>query len=139
MRSTEVERLSVYCDETPAGTLERTTHGCTFRYDRSFLDLPRKPPMGIAFHLPYQEAPFELVGDNLPPFFANLLPEGLRLAALVARAHTSESDMFSLLVEAGPECIGDVYAVPDGEAPIRSPLIGQPLAELDFDSLMNQV
>lgn len=38
-----------------------------------------------------------------------LLPEGVRLQALVSRVKTSESDMFSLLAGAGSDTIGDLW------------------------------
>jgi serine/threonine-protein kinase HipA len=47
-------------------------------------------------------------GDNLPPFFAGLLPEGRRFSALVKKLKTSEDDLFSLLAMVGTDCIGDI-------------------------------
>lgn len=107
MRSIEVEIADVYRDEAKVGTLERTAQGCRFTYNGDYTGEK------IAFHLPLGD-PIEWVGDNLPPFFANLLPEGVRLQALINRARTSPSDMFSLLIEAGPECVGDIYVLPAG-------------------------
>ena len=48
-------------------------------------------------------------GDNLPPFFAGLLPEGRRLNALISKIKTSSDDLFSLFAAVGTDCIGDIY------------------------------
>lgn len=133
MRSIEVEVADVYRNTEKVGKLERTSLGCRFSYLETYSGMP------IAFHLPLGE-PLELVGDNLPPFFANLLPEGARLQALIHRARTSASDMFSLLIEAGPECVGDVYVLPSGtdRKEIRYPS-QKILTKLDFTEVLGEV
>ena len=57
------------------------------------------------------------------PFFAGLLPEGVRLRALVRRVKTSEDDLLSLLVAAGADCIGDVAVVRDVNARETTPAV----------------
>jgi serine/threonine-protein kinase HipA len=108
-RSIEFDAIDVYCSEMRCGILSRTLHGSEFRYDRSFLSSPARPKNGIAIQIPYQEEPIRTEGVNLHPFFAGLLPEGLRLEAIIAKAQTSRDDLFTLLIEAGSDCIGDVY------------------------------
>lgn len=51
----------------------------------------------------------EINGVNLPPYFAGLLPEGLRLKAIVKNLKTSEDDLFSILAGAGSEPVGDLH------------------------------
>lgn len=114
-RSTEIERVSIYCDGVLCGELRRTPKGSAFQYDRAFLAREGKPLRGIAVHLPYRESPYVTQGVNLHTFFAGLLPEGLRLEAIIAKARTSRDDLFSLFVEAGPDSVGDVYGVPSGQ------------------------
>ncbi|MBX3120012.1 MAG: HipA domain-containing protein [Fimbriimonadaceae bacterium] len=115
LRSTEIERVSIYCDGVLCGELRRTPKGSAFQYDRAFLTREEKPLRGIAVHLPYRESPYITQGVNLHTFFAGLLPEGLRLEAIIAKARTSRDDLFSLFVEAGPDSVGDVYGVPAGQ------------------------
>ena len=91
---TEVERADVWRESSRVGTLARTSHGSFFEYDEV----------------------------NLPPFFAGLLPEGLRLRALVQRVKTSEDDLFSLLLAAGADTVGDLSVVAQGGP--RRPLTG---------------
>ncbi len=107
----------VFQDRTHVGTLRRTQHGATFRYDDRYYDAHHAKPGGIAVHLPYAVREVTTHGVNLPPYFAGLLPEGLRLSALLKRLKTSEDDLFSLLLAAGPDTIGDLRVVPSGEPP----------------------
>ncbi len=118
LRATEVEVLHVWQGETLVGHLNRTPKGCRFTYS-SFGN--------IALSMPYREAPYITAGVNLPPFFAGLLPEGLRMQALRAHAQTSSDDLFSLLVAAGPDCVGDVFATIE---PTRSD-VDRPSVQLD--------
>ena len=101
----------VYRGDLRAGTLTRTRGGAVFEYDPAF------PDEDLALHLPRAQLRFETSGVNLLPFFAGLLPEGLRFAALVRRLKTSEDDLFSLLIAAGADCVGDVAVVARGEPP----------------------
>ncbi|NQV07569.1 HipA domain-containing protein, partial [bacterium] len=57
----------------------------------------------------------------VPAFFAGLLPEGARLAAVVAAVKTSMSDELSLLLAVADDAIGDVSVVPAGSPtpPVR--------------------
>ena len=108
MKLTELKslnKLSVYKDRELAGELLRLEKGVRFLYDGEYL---KRNSTSIAFHLPVRKEPYDFYGDNLPPFFAGLLPEGLRLSALIASIKTSASDMFSLLAASGADAIGDV-------------------------------
>lgn len=103
------ESVGIFWNGILAGTLRRTPKGSTFEYNRGFMGYPAKPPNGIAVHLPYADQPIRTSGVNLHPFFAGLLPEGLRLEAIVHRARTSRDDLLSLFIEAGSDCVGDVF------------------------------
>jgi serine/threonine-protein kinase HipA len=110
------QRASVFRGEELVGVIERTDKGSSFRYSTTFL---RAHPgeRGIAYNLPCRVEPFETVGVNLHTFFAGLLPEGMRLHALVRSAKTSPDDLLTLLMAAGSDTIGDVSVVPEGESP----------------------
>ena len=116
----EVARADVWRGVERVGTITRTKAGSVFEYDDAFL--LRRPPAeeGIAFRLPYALERFETAGVNLHPFFAGLLPEGLRLRAVVRLVKTSEDDLLSLLVATGADTIGDVSVVPVGVIPVES-------------------
>lgn len=113
----QVEEADVYRNAERVGTLRRTANGCLFRYLDDFYAAHRGLAGGLAVNLPFHPQVVEHRGDNLPPFFAGLLPEGVRLKALVRRAKTSEDDLLTLLLAAGPDTVGDLSVVSAGEAP----------------------
>jgi serine/threonine-protein kinase HipA len=101
-----------------AGRLVRTAEGAVFEYEPAFAEAAHATwDAGIAYRLPRDTPRFETRGVNVHPFFACLLPEGLRLEALVRRVKTSTDDLLSLLVHSGADCIGDVSVVLDADAP----------------------
>jgi serine/threonine-protein kinase HipA len=105
----------VYRGDELAGTIERTPRGSSFRYAPSFVGAHARDARGIAYNLPCRAEPYETVGVNLHTFFAGLLPEGLRLAALVRSAKTSSDDLLTLLMASGSDTIGDVSVLPEEE------------------------
>lgn len=109
------ETAAVWRGGERTGTLTRTATGAVFEYDDAFLARRPGPESGIATTLPYSSRRFETSGVNLHPFFAGLLPEGLRLSALVRAVKTSQDDLFSLLVACGADTVGDI-AVGTGPA-----------------------
>ena len=117
MSSTPAQ-ADVHVGAARAGRIERTRHGARFAYDASYLASHREDARAaVASTLPLREAAYETHGVNLHTFFAGLLPEGLRMQALVRRAKTSEDDLLSLLVLAGADCIGDVAVTAVGQTP----------------------
>jgi serine/threonine-protein kinase HipA len=110
----------VYRGSELAGTIDRTAHGSSFRYASSFLRVHGREPRGIAYTLPCRAEPYDTVGVNLHSFFAGLLPEGPRLAALVRGAKTSPDDLLTLLMAAGSDTIGDVSLVAGDDSPKES-------------------
>jgi|LakMenEpi03Aug12_release.lakeMendotaPanAssembly.Ray.scaffolds.fasta_scaffold318004_2 serine/threonine-protein kinase HipA len=64
---------------------------------------------GVACTLPPVSSRYPVTGVNLHPFFAGLLPEGIRLKALKNSLKTSEDNLFAMLLALGEESIGDVY------------------------------
>lgn len=91
-RPRAVQHLRVLRDGELADVLARTARGATFTYDRELLDRHPHDRVGIATHLPPSASSHESRGANLHPFFANLLPEGARLGALLAAARSAKDD-----------------------------------------------
>jgi serine/threonine-protein kinase HipA len=125
-----VVRAGVWRGNERAGTITRTATGSVFEYADAFP--ARRAPWdeGIALRLPYARRRFETSGVNLHPFFAGLLPEGMRLRAIVRLVKTSEDDLLSLLVASGGDVAGDVAVGPDDVAPSDAP----PEADVDATS-----
>lgn len=119
MKVTALEAADVFCDETKAGVLERTARGSRFVYEPAFLEVCRRRGWGLGFRVPLEPV-VETLGVNLHTFFAGLLPEGLRLVALERAVKTSADDLFSLLLAAGTEAVGDVRIVAAGQ-PVAPP------------------
>jgi serine/threonine-protein kinase HipA len=111
---TSVEVLDIHRNAMRVGSLRRTAHGAVFEYDAAFFEAHRDQPGGLATHLPYSQRVVETSGVNLHTYFAGLLPEGLRLSSLLRKVKTSEDDLFSLLVAAGSDCVGDLFPVLPG-------------------------
>lgn len=109
-----VQAADVYVGGVLAGTIERGKGGAIFRYAPDYLagDGP-----SVALSLPRRVEPYEAPGESLHAFFANLLPEGTRLSALVRAVKTSKDDFLSMLVVVGADTIGDVSVVASGEPP----------------------
>ncbi|MCO6429776.1 MAG: HipA domain-containing protein [Deltaproteobacteria bacterium] len=112
----EIDRLSVYKGGEEIGELYRTASGCVLQYRDDYFERhydPNNPHKaiynGAAYSLPLIQRAYETKGDNLHPFFAGLLPEGLRLRALIKAVKTSADDMFTLLAASGQETVGDVF------------------------------
>ena len=114
-----VSIADVYKGGRLAGTLVREAHSITFSYDESYLS----GGAPIAFHAPLDMGSWVATGGAVPSYFAGLLPEGIRLDALVRSVHTSKDDMFSLLLAIGSDAVGDVVILPHGEAPTKA--VGQ--------------
>lgn len=139
MTTRAAERADVYKGSELAGTLLRTSHGASFQYASALAQSHAGDPLrAVAFSLPVRSEPYEVFGTNLHTFFAGLLPEGLRLRALVRSLKTSEDDLFSLLLASGADAVGDVAvaqpgAVPREQGPVADTL---KLDQLSFRELL---
>ena len=137
MRPTEVNEVDVYCRQKLVGRIVRTNNGSEFHCLES---AGEKPPtrVGVAFSIPPSRKRVVTHGINLHPFFAGLLPEGLRLSSLTRRTKTSADDLLSLLVAVGSDCIGDIAVVPKGsELPEVKGLIDvAKIHENDFEEIL---
>lgn len=141
MSARTVTRLDVYKGLARAGELRRTERGAVFEYAHGYVSAHRGDALAaVAFALPVRRESYEVHGVNVHPFFAGLLPEGLRFKALVRAVKTSEDDLFSLLVASGSDTVGDVSVAPVGEAPReRAPVADLPrLGEASFRELLEK-
>jgi serine/threonine-protein kinase HipA len=139
MSARTIDVVSVFKRGLRAGELTRTEHGARFTYAPDYLAAHGDAMhAGIALRMPLRSAPYEVFGTNLHPFFANLLPEGLRLRALVRGVKTSQDDLFSLLVASGADTIGDVVVAPGSELPSEQAPIADTaeLASVSFAELL---
>ena len=137
--SKEVEKLDVYRGVEHIGALERSGSGASFAYNADYAKAHAgSSAKAVAFSMPVREQPHAIAGTNLHPFFAGLLPEGLRLHALVRGLKTSEDDLFSMLVAAGGNTVGDIWVRPSGlNATEEAPLLDtRKLDQSSFSELL---
>lgn len=121
-----------------AATLTREPDHVVFRYDDDYLAGDPRP---VATTLPLTEEPVRTPGRAVPPFFANLLPEGRRLTALRRHVKTSADDDLSLLVAVGGDPVGDVQVVTDAVEPGPVDLVptgAASFADLSFADLLDR-
>jgi serine/threonine-protein kinase HipA len=110
-----IETADVYKGDALAGTLTRLADGGTaFAYSAEYLagDGP-----AVASTLPRRPEPYLTRSGAVPAFFSGLLPEGVRLQAVIAAVKTSPDDELSLLLAVAGDAVGDVTVVPAGEPP----------------------
>lgn len=140
----KVSSANVFRDQILIGKITRTKTGSVFEYNSEFLKKlgadKQEKEKGAAYHLPYSRPKIETAGVNLHPYFAGLLPEGLRLRALVQNTKTSEDDLLSLLIASGIDCIGDLSVLPEGvtSTPPKSKADINHLEETVFSDLFAQ-
>lgn len=110
--------LDVLLHGNPIGTLTLLSgYQGLFAFSQAYIDDPERSVLSLSF----KEAMGGLITDlrparsRLPPFFANLLPEGPLRAYLARRAGVKESDEFSLLRALGDDLPGAVTLRPADE------------------------
>jgi len=114
MQAEELRRIdvaAVWVDDLPAARLVRTPQGVRFTYLDGYTGAP------VATSLPRDVGPVLFAGGAVGPFFAGLLPEGRRLAAVRRVTKTSADDDLTLLLAVGEDTIGNVRILPEGASP----------------------
>ncbi|PBC09414.1 HipA domain-containing protein [Mesorhizobium sp. WSM3859] len=90
-----------------------------FAFEKSYIDDPERPTLSLSFEDQYGQllTDFRPVSVRVPPFFANLLPEGPLRTYLAERAGVSDRREFFLLWVLGRDLPGALTIAPaDGEA-----------------------
>lgn len=132
-----MEAADVFCGNQRAGRLRRREDHVEFSYLPDYL---RTEGRAAAVTLPRREEPYRAPGGMVPAFFAGLLPEGVRLQAVIETVNTSPDDELSLLLAVGGDTVGAVTVVPEGGQP-REPVAdsesGQP-GEASFKEMFTR-
>lgn len=130
----DITELRIYKNSKLSGTLKRTPQGSEFTFTPVFLE--DKKEDSFSYCIKKSSTPIITMGDNLPPFFAGLLPEGRRLNSVVRKLKTSEDDLFSIFAALGSECIGDI----DTGDTIPGTIKKVPkLSDVDFYNLFEEI
>jgi serine/threonine-protein kinase HipA len=78
------------------------------------------------------EYPVVTTGGAVPPFFAGLLPEGVRLGVVTSSTKTSADDHLTLLLAIGADTVGNVRVVAAGVDPAPPLPMFEPERDTDF-------
>ncbi len=127
-----VEEAYVFRKDEIIGKLSRTKIGAVFSFTNYGPDAP-----ALSYTMPAAKEKYEIQGYNLHPFFAGLLPEGLRLHAIRQAIKTSEDDLFSLLLASGSDTIGDISLSYERTATPPRPSTVYSLQEISFEELFS--
>jgi len=98
-----VDRADVYKAGRLAAELERRSDEVSFRYLAEYVDAGGPP---VASTLPISKTPIITTAGAVPSFFAGLLPEGVRLQAVITGTKTSPDDHLTLLCRLCPRHLG---------------------------------
>ncbi len=79
--------------------------------------------------------PVVTAGGAVPPFFAGLLPEGVRLGVVTSSTKTSADDHLTLLLAVGADTIGNIRVFPDDANPLPSLPLFEPERDNDFHAV----
>jgi serine/threonine-protein kinase HipA len=94
----------------------------------------------VSWSLPITaEYPVITTGGAVPPFFAGLLPEGVRLGVATSSTKTSTDDHLTLLLAIGADTIGNVRVLPAGSAPPQNPPMFVPERDSDFRAVFQRL
>jgi len=118
--------LKILLGGVPVGHLTGFQDGKSlFAFDDSYIDLgPGRPTLSLSFNAPGDEEATERKlraiyssRMKLPPFFSNLLPEGVLREYMVKRLKIHHDHEFDLLMALGASLPGAIRALPADELP----------------------
>ncbi|MSQ71729.1 MAG: type II toxin-antitoxin system HipA family toxin [Betaproteobacteria bacterium] len=118
--------LKILLGDVPVGHLTGFQDGKSlFAFDDSYIDLgPGRPTLSLSFNGPGDEEATERKlreiyssRMKLPPFFSNLLPEGVLREYMVKRLKIHHDHEFDILMALGASLPGAVRALPADELP----------------------
>ena len=122
----DVRVLKILLGDVPVGHLTGFQDGKSlFAFDDSYIDLgPERPTLSLSFLEPRDETATgrklrEIASSRmkLPPFFSNLLPEGVLREYVVKRLKVHHDHEFDILMALGASLPGAVRALPATELP----------------------
>lgn len=105
----EFDQLIVYRGGKRIGVLVRDTEHHNVWFHESPVNGGGTRRRGLSFS---DKTSYVSAGNLVPPFFANLLPEGKRIEALASALGVSLKDEFSILAAVGADTIGDIKLLP---------------------------
>jgi serine/threonine-protein kinase HipA len=137
-----VDHADVYLGDDVVASLRRLPDDdISFSYSNLSLE-PRQSvrDRSVSWSLPVTaDYPFITTGGAVPPFFAGLLPEGVRLGVVTSSTKTSTDDHLTLLLAIGADTIGNVRVLPVGSEPPQNPPMFVPERDSDFQAVFQRL
>lgn len=119
-RKAKRRSLSLWMNGQRVGTWIRTAQGGQeFDYAVEWLKSPAARPVSLS--MPLRPAGEAYKDERVANFFDNLLPDNNSIRERMQRKfHTDSTEPFSLLAEAGRDCVGSIQLLPEGTVPALS-------------------
>jgi serine/threonine-protein kinase HipA len=139
----EISRADVYINDGLAGHLRRSaSDSISFDYIRTEHDAEarvRDESVSWSLLRTGDNYPVTTAGGAVAPFFAGLLPEGVRLGVVMSSTKTSADDHLTLLLAIGSDTVGNVRVLPAGVKPTEQLPMFQPERDKDFDAVYTKL
>jgi serine/threonine-protein kinase HipA len=135
----EIICADVYIDNDLAGSITRTSDDTvSFDYvgpENVSLSRVRDRSASWSLLRTADQYPVISTGGAVAPFFAGLLPEGVRLGVVMSSTKTSADDHLTLLLAIGADTIGNVRVLPAGAQPAEQLPMFRPERDNDFHAV----
>ncbi|MDT5184737.1 MAG: serine/threonine-protein kinase HipA [Mycobacterium sp.] len=137
-----VNDADIYLNDEVVASLNRSPRD---EISFSYTDPSHKPSesvreRSVSWSLPITaEYPVITTGGAVPPFFAGLLPEGVRLGVVTSSTKTSTDDHLTLLLAIGADTIGNVRVLPAGVDPPENSPMFVPERDSDFREVFERL
>jgi len=120
----KIDGLRVFLYHQPIGTLSRLPGDkYLFSFDQDYIENPMRPTLSLSFKDIFGDliTDIKMTRARLPPFFSNLLPEGLLRDYLAHRAHLNPKHEFYFLWMLGKDLPGalTIRAIEGDEIPFQ--------------------
>jgi serine/threonine-protein kinase HipA len=136
-------RADVYINDHLAGSMVRgTDDSISFNYiDTEHVAEGRVREQSVSWSLlrTRDHPPVVTTGGAVAPFFAGLLPEGVRLGVVMSSTKTSADDHLTLLLAIGADTIGNVRVLPAGVQPTEQIPMFVPERDNDFRAVYKKL
>lgn len=133
----EITKADIYIGEALAAHLTRERgDAINFDYVAEEGDEGRVRDRSVSWSLLRTgEYPGITAAGAVPPFFAGLLPEGVRLGVVTSSTKTSADDHLTLLLAIGADTIGNIRVFPAGANPLLPLPLFEPERDNDFHAV----
>lgn len=108
-------RYGIWLRTRRVGTLHQRGDYTWFTIDSEYKENPRRPVLGLQFEENLEARHASAL--RLPPWFSNLLPEGVLREWIADERGVSADREMELLAQVGHDLPGAVRVLPEGEAP----------------------